>query len=285
MVRTVEFQIIDLRGRVRGVAGVEFLRAEIPTGVFQSPFVVVRYSLYGEEQPYGLRLDLDKGVFLDHFDDEREMALKAAEDQIIDIVNDAISRNEYREDPSHAFERVIDEEEENEEEGLAARNWLRDAGHMSHAGREKVFISGSNKDLEWGRLFYSYLENHLHEQVAISEARWLDDTRFGHDERWQRHLEAALETSKVIILLISSNFIASKFVTTNILPALLEGAQREGASILCVLIDSVPVNRLKWMDEFQWVNSRNSPLRLLPQSQQKQILEEVTDIVEESIQS
>jgi hypothetical protein len=28
--------------------------------------VLVRYSLWGKEQEYGLRLDLDKKIFLDH---------------------------------------------------------------------------------------------------------------------------------------------------------------------------------------------------------------------------
>jgi hypothetical protein len=35
-----------------------------------SRFVLVRYSLSGKEQEFGLRLDLDKKIFLDHFDDK-----------------------------------------------------------------------------------------------------------------------------------------------------------------------------------------------------------------------
>jgi hypothetical protein len=34
-----------------------------------SRFVLVRYSLDGKEQPYGLRLDMDKAIFLDRLPD------------------------------------------------------------------------------------------------------------------------------------------------------------------------------------------------------------------------
>jgi len=44
-----------------------FLRAEWWDD--SSRFVLIRYSLKGKEQELGLRLDLDKRVFLDHMDD------------------------------------------------------------------------------------------------------------------------------------------------------------------------------------------------------------------------
>jgi hypothetical protein len=44
-----------------------FLRAERWDD--QSRFVLIRYALEGKEEEFGLRLDLDKKIFLDHLPD------------------------------------------------------------------------------------------------------------------------------------------------------------------------------------------------------------------------
>jgi hypothetical protein len=46
-----------------------FLRAEWWDD--HSRFVLVRYALEGKEQEFGLRLDLDKKIFLDHLPDPK----------------------------------------------------------------------------------------------------------------------------------------------------------------------------------------------------------------------
>jgi hypothetical protein len=63
---------VDLKDRVKGGASIEFLRAEVPEGHRRIPSALIRYSLNGVEQPYGLRLDLDKQVVLDRFEDDEE---------------------------------------------------------------------------------------------------------------------------------------------------------------------------------------------------------------------
>jgi hypothetical protein len=45
----------------------------------RTPFVLVRYALKGAEQKEGLRLDLDKRAFLDHFEDSSLEATVATE--------------------------------------------------------------------------------------------------------------------------------------------------------------------------------------------------------------
>lgn len=60
-------------GKIPGGASIEFLLVEVPIGEnLYSPFVLVHYSVEGQEQEYGFCLDLDKQVFLDHFDDDQE---------------------------------------------------------------------------------------------------------------------------------------------------------------------------------------------------------------------
>ena len=62
------FRSIDFHGHVRGTAPIEFLRADMP--VEPGPLALIQYAVNGQEQRYGLRLDIDKGVFLDSSGDQ-----------------------------------------------------------------------------------------------------------------------------------------------------------------------------------------------------------------------
>ncbi len=82
----IQIRSIDLEGKVASGAGIEFLRAELPMN-YPTPFVLVRYKEDGVEQKYGLRLDMDKGVFVDHFNDKaKERVLKEAVSAILAIL-------------------------------------------------------------------------------------------------------------------------------------------------------------------------------------------------------
>ncbi len=79
---------VDLKGRIKGGAGIEFLFAEIPA-VHLLPFAVVYYAEAGKPQALGLRLDLDKQVFLDHFTDaKKEKILHRAAPDIVAYLGD-----------------------------------------------------------------------------------------------------------------------------------------------------------------------------------------------------
>ena len=79
-----ELRKIDLRGRIPRIGPIDFLEAEVPF----VPFALIRYSLKGIQQEYGLRLDLDKQVFIDHLDDvERENDLKSAAGKIVEYLS------------------------------------------------------------------------------------------------------------------------------------------------------------------------------------------------------
>jgi hypothetical protein len=77
----VETHIVNLTN-IPGGASITFRSVEIPIGEgLYSPFVLVHYSINNELQEYGLRIDVDKQVFLDHFyedQDKEEILLKAA---------------------------------------------------------------------------------------------------------------------------------------------------------------------------------------------------------------
>ena len=78
---------VDLKDRVKGGASIEFLRAEVPEGHRRIPSALIRYSLDGVEQVYGLRLDLDKQVVLDRFEDkEKQETVERAVPEILKVL-------------------------------------------------------------------------------------------------------------------------------------------------------------------------------------------------------
>jgi hypothetical protein len=64
-----QVQSIDLSSKLKQPGELTFLSAEWWSK--SSRFVLVRYSYKDEEQKFGLRLDLDKRIFLDHLDDPK----------------------------------------------------------------------------------------------------------------------------------------------------------------------------------------------------------------------
>lgn len=93
-----KFRTINLKGHVPGNDSVKFLCAEI-SAEYYMPFAIIRYSLQGEEQEDGLRLDLDKQVFLDdHFEDkekkklleENKELLKEAAPKIVEFLGEVL---------------------------------------------------------------------------------------------------------------------------------------------------------------------------------------------------
>ena len=68
---------VRFNGSIPRNDAVDFVEAEIFTKP-EIPFAIVRYRLNGKLQPEGLRLDLDKRVFLDHLEEASEEAVAAS---------------------------------------------------------------------------------------------------------------------------------------------------------------------------------------------------------------
>lgn len=63
---------------------ISLIDAQVPTG---TPFVLVRYMVRDVEQGHSLRLDLDKGVFLDLFDDTTlDGQLQRSASEVVNII-------------------------------------------------------------------------------------------------------------------------------------------------------------------------------------------------------
>ena len=97
--------------------------------------------------------------------------------------------------------------------------------------RNQVFVSYSHADEEYLKRLRVHLNLLERRNIKI----WTDkDIEPGM--RWQDEITSALAKTKVAILMISTDFLNSDFITRQELPPLLAAAQDEGVEILPVLV-------------------------------------------------
>ncbi len=123
--------------------------------------------------------------------------------------------------------------------------------------RDKIFISYSHRDQEWLDKLQIYLKP-LERKKLVD--RW-DDSRIKTGMKWRDEIKKALDSAKIAILLVSSNFLSSDFIAADELPPLLKAAQEEGAVILPIIINPCRTSfSMSDLEPFQTVNPPDKPL-------------------------
>ncbi len=144
--------------------------------------------------------------------------------------------------------------------------------------RNKVFISYSHKDEKWLERVQLHLK--VLENEGISVNLW-DDTQIKSGMKWREEIKKALSAAKVAILLVSTDFLASDFISKDELPPLLRAAENDGATILPLILKPCRYTRHKNLSEFQSVNDPNKPLSKLTEPEQDEILVSLADRIAE----
>lgn len=121
------------------------------------------------------------------------------------------------------------------------------------AQRSLVFISYSHEDTKWLEQLRVHLAP-LERQGLIS--RW-DDALITPGAQWRAEIAAGLAKAKVAVLLLSPNFMASRFIHDVELPALITASQREGLAVVPVVVRPCLMGELAAL---QTVNPPNKPL-------------------------
>ena len=148
------------------------------------------------------------------------------------------------------------------------------------ARRNQVFISYSHHDKAW----LERLQVHLRPLVRDGLIERWDDERIQAGRKWREEIRQALASSKVAVLLVSADFLASDFVVTEELLPLLTAAETEGILILPVILSPSRFEQTP-LAQFQAVNPPSRPLVSLPKGEQEAFFLRVADAVEQALSS
>jgi hypothetical protein len=99
--------------------------------------------------------------------------------------------------------------------------------------RKKIFISYAHAP-ETETKWVSRIRKHLDGLAHSFDLEVWDDTRIEPGQRRKKEIDEALRQTKTAVLVLTADFLASKFIRESELPLLLEAAEAEGATILCV---------------------------------------------------
>ncbi|MFK8006687.1 MAG: toll/interleukin-1 receptor domain-containing protein [Saprospiraceae bacterium] len=120
--------------------------------------------------------------------------------------------------------------------------------------RDQVFVSYSPSDAD-------YLEEiKKHFKPFQDQINFWDNSLILPGQNRKEEIELAISKTKVIILLLSANFLASDFIISNELPPLLKAAENDGAVILIVILRPCLLEVVDELNQYQTMNPRNIPV-------------------------
>src|SRR6266498_2993396 len=100
--------------------------------------------------------------------------------------------------------------------------------------RKGIFISYSHRDEEW----LDRLTTMLKPIIPTEQIEVWEDTKIGPGASWQKEIETALARTRVAVLLVSPDFLASSFIARVELPAILRLKKDEGTAIIWIPVRS-----------------------------------------------
>ena len=136
--------------------------------------------------------------------------------------------------------------------------------------RTGVFISYSHKDRKW----LTELQTMLKPLMRTNNIDLWDDTKIDPGAIWKEEIQKALASSKVAVLLVSANFLASDFIAKSELPPLLEAAKEKGVVVFWIYVSSCMYETTE-IAKYQAAHDIARPLDRLSKPNRQVVLSEV----------
>ena len=143
--------------------------------------------------------------------------------------------------------------------------------------RTSAFISYSHKDAKWLDKLNVTLTPLTRDGMNV----W-SDQKIKPGALWADEIRKALGDAKVAILLVSPDFLASKFIHENELPPLLAEAELGGLVILWIPIHFSNYKLTK-INDYQAAWDPSKPLANLSQAKLNQALVTITETIAEAM--
>jgi TIR domain-containing protein len=140
--------------------------------------------------------------------------------------------------------------------------------------RTKVFISYSHENNEE----LQRLLIHLRAAKQNNMIEWWDDTQIKPGEMWHEEIKNAVASTRVAILLVSVDYLASEFILKNELPPLLTASEEEGITILPVILGPCGFKHTN-LARFQAVNDPSIPLSKMNRYEKDEVWNKVVETI------
>lgn len=131
--------------------------------------------------------------------------------------------------------------------------------------RNKVFISYSHID----KVYLTDIQRHF--KPFLNQIDFWDDTKIKPGQKWKEEISNAIDDTKVAILLISTDFLGSDFISSNELPPLLHAAEKEGTVILTLILKPCLFEDFTELNQFQAMNPPNHPVSKMSENEREEL--------------
>ncbi|MCD1116291.1 leucine-rich repeat domain-containing protein [Chryseobacterium turcicum] len=112
---------------------------------------------------------------------------------------------------------------------------LKDMNVQSELFNNKIFISYSHQDKYWLNRIKTHL-NVLKHSLNIEIDVW-DDEKLMTGDDWEEKINESLNNAGIAIFVISTDFLASEFITKKEVPIILENAKKKGVKIMPIIVE------------------------------------------------
>ncbi len=146
------------------------------------------------------------------------------------------------------------------------------------AAGNSLFISYGHRDMaptDWLERLKLYLAPLRRQEVVDI---W-DDSRIRVGANWRQEIDQALTDASAAILLVGPAFLASEFISSQELPALLEAAKKRGLKIYPVIVGYCAY-QASVLEPYQAFNDPEKPLESLSAAEQNKVLNGVSLLVD-----
>src|SRR5258706_15771443 len=119
-----------------------------------------------------------------------------------------------------------------------------------------VFISYSHKDEKWK----DRIVTHLRVLRELSSIELWDDRQIGIGKDWYQEIEEAIAEANVAVLLVSANFLSSKFILDEEVPRFLQRREKNELHIIPIIIKPCTWHLVDWLKRMQLYPKDAKPL-------------------------
>ena len=139
---------------------------------------------------------------------------------------------------------------------VTQQNVTRNVKLTDALSKVNIFISYAHEDLKW----LERLKKHLKVLAKYSgSVEYWEDTKLRGGDKWRDEITAAINKANVAILLVSTDFLSSDFITSDELPPILRKAASDGTRILPLIVAPCSFEVSEICD-FQAINSPDRTL-------------------------